>query len=358
MMREWIREREEIEESPEKLKKTKIRNRNPDYPELESTVFQWIKEKRESGICLQDYQIQNQAMIIKNEIGADEKFSASRGWLYGFLTRNNLSLRRVSTTGLDLPKDTRDVVSNFICECEDLVGFLKRIHGADFRKRFFNMDETAIRLDEPNNYTYEITGTRRVKATTSGHEMNKVSVAFCASANGEKLPALILVPRITELKDFVPPYNVLVVYNKAANFSSPVIRDQFFRRVYQPHLDRNDVSDSVLIWDSAPCHKSKEIDTYTNLNSVKIKSIPPRLTNLLQPPDVCWFKSLKQYWNDWYINGEHSETAAGNLRSPGYVNLINWISEIWRNFDEDMKLITTLVSIFKIRIYCVDLFKG
>ncbi|CAF0915134.1 unnamed protein product [Brachionus calyciflorus] len=102
-------------------------------------------------------------------------------------------------------------------------------------------------------------------------------------------------PESTELKDFVPLYNILVVYNKAANFSSPVVRDQFFRRVYHPHLDRN---------------------------------------------NVCWFKSLKskikQYWNDWYINGEHSETAAGNLRSPGYVNLINWISEIWRNFDEDL----------------------
>ncbi|RNA06513.1 hypothetical protein BpHYR1_033434, partial [Brachionus plicatilis] len=82
---------------------------------------------------------------------------------------------------------------------------------------------------------------------------------------------------------------------------------QAWKRPFKPHLDRNDVSDSVLIWDIDPCHKSKEIDTYTNHNNVKIKSIPPRMTNLLQPADFCWFKSLKskikRYWNDWYSNG-------------------------------------------------------
>ena len=36
----------------------------------------------------------------------------------------------------------------------------------------------------------------------------------------------------------------------------------------------------------------------------------PRLTNLLQPADVCWFSSIKktykEKWNHWYIYGEKS----------------------------------------------------
>ena len=99
------------------------------------------------------------------------------------------------------------------------------------------MDETAIRLNDPSNYTYEIRGSQRVKAITSVHEMNKISVAFCASLSGMKLPALMLVPRKTPLPNLTPPANVLVVYRSSATFDGVSIRDHFLRRVLYPHLD-------------------------------------------------------------------------------------------------------------------------
>ena len=56
-------------------------------------------------------------------------------------------------------------------------------------------------------------------------------------------------------------------------------------------------------------------------------------TNLLQPADVSWMRPLKrayhQKWQHWLINEEKSFTPAGNLRSPGYALVINWISQIW-----------------------------
>ena len=58
------------------------------------------------------------------------------------------------------------------------------------------------------NYTYEKKGTKCVNSVTSGQEKTKVSCAFCASSNGDKLPVLILIPRKRPLKDFTPPDNV------------------------------------------------------------------------------------------------------------------------------------------------------
>ena len=53
--------------------------------------------------------------------------------------------------------------------------------------------------------------------------------------------------------------------------------------------------------------------------------VPARMTGLVQPADVGWFKSIKasyhRSWTDWYCNNDHAFTAAGNLKSPGYVNV-------------------------------------
>ena len=64
------------------------------------------------------------------------------------------------------------------------------------------------------------------------------------------------------------------------------------------------------------------------------------MTNLLQPADVCWMRPLKlayfRKWNEWLVNSPKTYTAAGNMRSPGYANVINWISEIWSDFDTNL----------------------
>lgn len=68
--------------------------------------------------------------------------------------------------------------------------------------------------------------------------------------------------------------------------------------------------------------------------------IPPRMTNLLQPADVCWFASLKRAytarWNLWFLTEEKTFTTQGNAKSPGYARCIQWLSEIWKEFDPEL----------------------
>ena len=98
------------------------------------------------------------------------------------------------------------------------------------------MDESAIELDAPSNYSYERRGAKRVAAVTSGAERTKMSCAFTASASGEKLPILILVPRKFPLKNFTPPNNVIVHYQRGkTTFDSEVIKilDFYFSTCYK-----------------------------------------------------------------------------------------------------------------------------
>ena len=71
------------------------------------------------------------------------------------------------------------------------------------------------------------------------------------------------------------------------------------------------------------------------MNEHRIRPIyvPPLMTNLLQPADVCWFRPLKSAYHrllcDWLITNNHVLTKNFNLRSPGYNKCINWIGRIW-----------------------------
>jgi hypothetical protein len=36
------------------------------------------------------------------------------------------------------------------------------------------------------------------------------------------------------------------------------------------------------------------------------------------------------------MSDEHTYTPQNNMRSPGYSTCIQWLSDIWRNFNEDL----------------------
>lgn len=179
------------------------------------------------------------------------------------------------------------------------------------------------------NYTYEISGSQGVQAGTSGGERTKISILFCCSADGNKLDPMIIVPRKKPLKDYVPPDNVVLYYKQnSKSFDSNVIANGFINRVLLPHKMRIGQTKSVLILDQAPCHRTKEVKDRFKESGIDLLYITPRMTGILQPLDVSWFKILKQEyhkrWTEWYLSDEQAFTQNGNLKSPGYAKVIDY----------------------------------
>jgi hypothetical protein len=129
---------------------------------------------------------------------AEDVFLASNGWFFNFLKRHNLSLRRTTTSGRDLPANCLQTIAEFLEECERELRDID--HGA-----ILNMDETAIYQDAPGKQTYEHVGAKRVPVVTAGGERTRISAAFTAAADGTKLPPLIIIPREKELAFVKPP---------------------------------------------------------------------------------------------------------------------------------------------------------
>lgn len=128
-------------------------------------------------------------------------------------------------------------------------------------------------------------GARNVAATTTGGERTKVSMAFSATADGRKLPILIILPRKKPLKAFEPPENVVILYKKKSKtFDSQVMKDTFLNKIIKPYMSHHNKSKLLLHLDNSPVHKRKDLLQEFKFSNVSVSFFPPRMTSLLNLP--------------------------------------------------------------------------
>jgi hypothetical protein len=118
----------------------------------------------------------------------------------------------------------------------------------------------------------------------------------------------------------------LVVYNGyKKTFDSNTINNCFIQRVLGPHVLRQNQLKSLIFLDSAPCHRTASVKSKFEEFKINLQLLPPRMTSLVQPADVSWFKSIKasysRSWTSWFTSNDIAFTKEGNLKSPGYANV-------------------------------------
>jgi hypothetical protein len=60
--------------------------------------------------------------------------------------------------------------------------------------------------------------------------------------------------------------------------------------IVQPYMTGDQIGKSAILLDSARFHNTKSVKEKLDQLSIKKISVPPRMTNLLQPADVSWFR--------------------------------------------------------------------
>ncbi|RNA44212.1 pogo transposable element with KRAB domain-like, partial [Brachionus plicatilis] len=132
--------------------------------------------------------------------------------------------------------------------------------------------------------------------------------------------------------------NVVVVYGTNGNFNELAISSHYIDKVIKPYMIVNGFEKVNLLIDCAPCHCTPTVKNAFEAANIDITYVPKRLTNLLQPADIAWFRPLKssynEFWTDWLLNADKTYTKSNNVRSPGYALIIQWVSSIWEQFDK------------------------
>ena len=86
---------------------------------MENRLYDWIIAKRTLNYCVTAANIFIQSRLFHLEMYPQKEgdFSASSGWFKGFLRRRNLVLRRVTTTGRELPENMNSLIASFFADC-------------------------------------------------------------------------------------------------------------------------------------------------------------------------------------------------------------------------------------------------
>jgi hypothetical protein len=95
-VREWKKQEEQIKANNGKRMRLEGGGRKLIHLALDEEVLHWIECQRKNKLRVTRKMIKLKAKSIASIMNA-EPFAASEGWLWKFLARNHLSLRRVTT---------------------------------------------------------------------------------------------------------------------------------------------------------------------------------------------------------------------------------------------------------------------
>lgn len=95
-VRDWRKQKKELEDLPSKKKRLEGGGRKAALPKIEKELVEWVNSLRAVNLRVTHTDIQIKALEL-NQSMSQADFTASRGWLEKFLKRNHLSLCRRMT---------------------------------------------------------------------------------------------------------------------------------------------------------------------------------------------------------------------------------------------------------------------
>ena len=306
---------------------------HPRLGELEDVLFDEVLRMRSAKEKVSRQWIQSTALQIARSEREDTDFCASDKWLALFMGRYGLSLRR--TTNLTVLTDD-ELTSRAVRFMAYLsTKKLKLNPGTTLL-----MDETALYFEDPRRDTVDITGARHVVLRSTGFASMRITVALTVTADGKKLPPLLIWKGAKGKKSKIEKRgSMYVAYQERAWMNSQLL-EQWVDLMYPTVFDST--PGRGLVWDSMRAHISKAVKAKCMKKNVDMLVIPGGLTPYLQAGDIGIFKSFKDSLssviNEWKTSDRVTYTRGGNPRAPDVDEVVSWVSSTWRGVPDDVVL--------------------
>ncbi|GFS49758.1 tigger transposable element-derived protein 1 [Trichonephila clavipes] len=264
----------------------------------ERAIAIWIEEQFQRRIRVSGYLIQEKALQFYKSMKQSEpststsqagkEFSASKGWLTGFLKRN--ALHNIKITGESATAD--EGAAKIFPE-----KLAKIIEDGDYSAdQVFNADETGLYWKRLPNRTY----IAKDEKTASGHKESKdrVTLLLCSNASGDRMlkPLLInksLRPLALKGKD-LKQLSVHWMANPKTWMTTAFFTEWFnncFVLEVEAYMKEKSLDFKVLlIVDNAASHPQLEHP------NVQLVFLPPNTISLIQPLDQGIIATFKKYY--------------------------------------------------------------
>jgi DDE superfamily endonuclease/Tc5 transposase DNA-binding domain len=318
-----------------------------EFLDLESRLHKWVEEMRQEDIPVCTNNIIAQAISL-DTTNTFKKGNAQRisRWVYCFLERWNLSIRRVTRVGQKLSghlqqvkQDTTTAInSRFIAG-----GTLENV-GPHY---FINMDQTAVYFESKSKCIVAKKGARSVCARDSGSDAKRCTIVVTVAADGTKLPPFFVFKgqpgKKTELS--LLEQGIKGCCQPNAWFDETVYQ-KWINAILEPYVRGND--DALLLVDHYKVHMMRKFVTACNDIGVDVDYIPAGYTCVLQPVDVGFnapFKRhIRDYHHKWCIDKYRGVSNAMKLPTPTRDDIVKWVTDAYEKIPEE-SIRRTFISI-------------
>lgn len=331
---DWIKNRAQIESWCTKMaSNTGLAGRSTMKPaenhKLDDALFYWFTQVREKGSPISGPILQEKAMSLNKEMGGDQNFAASLGWLDRWKKRHGV--RQIGICGEKLSADST--------EMEFFKGkFLDMVKKEGLTpEQVYNCDETGLNFKLIPRNTLASSSEKNAAGFKISKERTTLLVAANASGS-HKLP-LVMIGKAAKpraLKNLnMESFPVKYRYQKNSWMTSDIFLDWFMKEfvpAVKCFLKKKKLPQkAVLLLDNAPSHPSED---ELEKDGIKAKFLPPNVTSLIQPMDQGVIENIKRRYRkrllQFLIEGiddgaeviQHLKLV--NMKTVGY-----WAASSW-----------------------------
>jgi hypothetical protein len=247
--------------------------------EEERTLYEYIKEIYiDNHLYFDDTCLKILAQKKWNLLEKQGLFKASKGWIYDFKYRWNLSTRSASySKKASIQND--DQVQCFISNCITTAKIVNKSY-------IFNMDETFWRIINGNPKVIGITGTENRKVLTGVDLKSGFTAIFIITADGLFLKPIIILKGKTSRclkKTNLSDDSIICRKFSPTGWINTDIMKYILKEINKIANGNN----SVLILDQYSVHTDEIIKKEAAKLNIKLIYVPVGKTSTNQPLDVC-----------------------------------------------------------------------
>lgn len=287
----------------------------------EIELASWILARRDRKLVVTRQDVKDKAKLIHANVAASDK------WLQGFLRRHQLSLRTptVSTSKLYPLAELQPMLLNFW----QSVLCARQTFGIG-AKYIGNMDEVPIYFEMPPRKVINKRGAKTVVVKTSGDSRKRITVVLAVTADGTKLPPMIIFKGLTKrsIKDVVLSSKQAHIAFQDNAWNTAELTRVWFDKIWYKHVGNNH---NLLVWDEFKGHVQCEFANKDNITHRVL--VPPSCTPVVQPLDVSINKSYKQHFRALHDKWRFTQKS---FERPTKQLVASWVVAAWNRVPKEL----------------------
>lgn len=334
-IRKWRQNKVEFSNAKNKSTKITLHKGRALEPTIDwDYISLFIENKKNLGLTVQNRDIYNE---IRRKYPQLNKLNSHAILLRinRFYKRKNYLFKEGKLIEKSLPSKKYDLVKSFLKEIKE-----KRKNNSKKQiplDLIINMDEISITFNFSQKKIDNRKGDNIIGIETFEQKKLRLTILVTITASGKKLPLFLIFKgrdkglNFKELNNHpaIKQGKAFIQCNESASCTKESMIE-YHNKIFNPYIKNKLLSlndKSLIIFDGAPWHTIKEINDLFNIKNKQLVIIPPDLTNILQPVDIC-IKSLinnelqKKYTEYMSDDNNSNQTITRNL-------IIDWLIDIW-----------------------------